>query len=183
MKYLIFCAIIFFSACNGKTVKLTNIPLPSPKDTLICGGDTDSLMLVYAANFTPHNLDLSKTMPQDLDSFLLHTDTLCLQRQSHYQIFVTTILVKLFYYHLVLGHQSYDLQFMEQGGAKVIIEGFKQIAGYRGQSLEWLSSGAVMNYIDQNKRLRDNALVDSFAKKVEDEAKLLKRQFSHRDTK
>jgi hypothetical protein len=183
MKYLTFYAFIFFCACNNQTAKSKDNQLPSPKDTLICGSATDSLMLVYAANFTPNKIDLSKTMPQDLDSFLLHTDTLCLQGQSDYQVFVAIVLAKLFYYHLRKGDQSYDLQIMEHGGAKVIIEGFKEIAGYRGQTLEWFGSGAIMNYLDQNKRLRDNKLLDSIARKVEAEAEMLERKYPFKETR
>jgi len=141
-----------------------------------CKENYDTLLCRYADNYSPNNIDLGKTLDHSLDSFPLHVDTICLRSQKEYEYFITEILAKLFYYHILNGHQSYDLLSMDEGGAKVIIHEFKKMAGYGTIHMEMLSSGVVVDFIQQNKVLRTNPRLGKLLKQIKIEADLIDKQ-------
>jgi len=155
MRVLTFLSLlILIAACNSNSSEVGKM-----STGINCNADYDSLLLKQAINFEPNEINLNKTLPTRLDSFLLHTDSTCLRQQRQYQFFIAAILAKLYYYHLVVGHQSYDLQSMEQGGAKVIIEEFKKIAGYNSQRFEMLSSSVIVKFIENDEKLKTDTLL------------------------
>lgn len=178
MKFMvILCIFMFIWGCTSKSNNSPNATFLKNYDLHdTCKENYDNLLRRYADNFSPKNIDLSKTLDHSLDSFLLHVDTHCLRLQKEYQYFITEILAKLFYYHILNGHQSYDLQSMDEGGAKVIIHEFKIMAGYDTVHLEMLSSGVVVDFIQQNKVLSTNPRLKKLLKQIKIEADLIDKQ-------
>lgn len=121
----------------------------------------------YVAGFIPNRIDLSENLTPSLDSFLLYTDSNCLRQASEYPVFVTAILAKQYDYHVVVGHQGYDLQGMEDGGARVLIEEFKRMAGFRKNPSDMLNSYAVITYIQHNDSLRNIPVLKEIVDKVQ----------------
>jgi len=177
MKFIvIFFTALFTFGCTSKSNKVANTTLINHDLHDSCNENYDTLLHYYADNFSPQDIDLSKTLNRDLDSFLLHVDTICLRSQNELQYFITEILAKLFYYHILNGHQSYDLQAMDSGGAGIIIHEFKKMAGYDTMHLDMLSSGVVVDFINQNKVLRTNAIMVKILNQIKIEADLVDRQ-------
>jgi hypothetical protein len=59
------------------------------------------------------------------------------------------ILAKLAWHHLSCCNRHYDLyQMRDSAAAAVIINEFNKLAGYEGQRLEMLQSGAIVEYIE-----------------------------------
>lgn len=162
----LFYLIIFFFAfaCN-----YSNKTKETSKDK-ICTTDYDSVLDKYSQSFEPSTIDLSKSLSPTLNLFLLNVDTNCLRKEKKYEVFITIILAKLNYYHLKCCNQGYDLQSMEQGGAKVIINEFKNIAGYKSQRLEMLNSSTVVDFIEHHQALKDNTTLKDILKKIDEEA-------------
>lgn len=171
MKLLFFSInLIFIVGCNSTPKSsVINLANDTVKQQIICNEDYDSSLLKYAYNFEPSTMNLSKSLSTQLDTFLLHIDTNCLRQQKEYRLFVTIILAKLYYHHLQCCNQGYDLQSMETGGAKVIIEEFKNMAGYKNQRLEMLNSGVIVDFIKSDQTLKDNSILKELLQKIDRE--------------
>lgn len=170
MKLLFFSIqLIFMIGCKNNP---ENNVLNHNKEVLkhqICKEDYDSSLLKYAYTFVPTTINLSKSISNQLDSFLLHIDTNCLRQQKEFKVFVAIILMKLYYYHLKCCNQGYDLQSMETNGAKIIIVEFKKIAGYQNQHLEMLNSGTIVDFIKSDLELRGNTHIKELLENIEKE--------------
>lgn len=172
MKILHYLILILILSCNNNNIR-TNSNLDK---NINCSDKADSLMLKYSAEFNPTQIDLSKDISDGLDSLLLQTDSSCLRQQESYQLFISTILAKLFYFHLYQGHQGYDLRSMERGGAKRLIQEFERMAGYSDTQPEMINSGAIMNYIEKNKRLKENSVLIALKKRIDQQAIFIEKQ-------
>jgi hypothetical protein len=147
---LFIISLLIFSSCNKQdnNSKKTSILMQSRK------GNYDSVLGEFANNYKPIGINLGRSLPKKLDSFLISTDTACLRKQDGYRKFIATILGKQFYYHLTYGHQGYDLQSMDSSGAGIIVNDFKWMRGYDNTHLEMLNSGDVMNFIIKDPKLK-----------------------------
>lgn len=152
MKSIYLLTIILFACNNFNQNKEASLkyPIKNIHEEKTCSIDYNSQLDTYSKTFEPKSIDLNQSISKPLDSFLLHVDTNCLRQQKQYQNFITTILAKLYYHHLKCCNQGYDLQSMAKGGAKIIIDDFERIAGYRERRLEMLNSGTVVDYIEQH---------------------------------
>lgn len=172
MKLLFFSInFIFMVGCiSSPKSNVTNLVSDTSKQHIICNGEYYSSLLKYAYTFEPSTINLSKSLSPQLDAFLLNIDTNCLRQQKEYRVFTTIILAKLYYNHLKCCNQGYDLQSMETGGAKVIIEEFKKIAGYQNQQLEMLNSGVILDFLKSDQTLKENTVLKDLIDKIEKEA-------------
>lgn len=175
MRLLFFSiALIFIFSCNRSSVNNTKDTV-SKNDTAskvnesICNVDYDSSLLKYANNFKATTIRLDKSLSSELDSFLLFVDTNCLRKQKNYSLFIATVLAKLYCHHLKCCNQGYDLQSLEQGSAKIIIEDFKKMAGYQNQRLDMLNSGTVEDFIESRQDLKSNSQLKEIVKEIEKE--------------
>lgn len=168
--FLLVINLLFLSGCNS-TPKNSNSKNANenykPRQTIISNKVNDSLLLNFAITFTASTINLNKSLSFHLDSFLLNIDTNHLRQQKEFRVFVSIILAKLYLYHLNCCNQGYDLQSMETGGAKVIIEEFKRMAGYSNKGLEMLNSGVIVDFIKSDQTLNDNLELKELLKKIE----------------
>lgn len=171
MKALMIINIIVFLSCNNSSNHFEKSQMT--KDTM-CNEHYDSTLKELANNFNPTSISLDRSISGKLDSFLLAADTNCLRKQNEYKLFIATILAKQFYYHVSVGHQGYDLQSMEKGAAKIIVEDFKKMAGYQSPQLEMLNSAVIMDFIKKDEHLKKELadLVSQIEKKSDEVDKL-----------
>jgi hypothetical protein len=154
MRILLIVIVIGFISCN-ENVSGNSKPLPTSITEPACNENYDSILAKLAHEFKPASVDLDRSISGRIDSFLLAADTVCLRNQKGYKLFIATILAKEFYYHVSIGHQGYDLQSMDGGGARIIVEDFKKMAGYQGRHLEMLNSGTIMDFIKKDDSLKN----------------------------
>lgn len=160
MKHTYLLILLFAFSCNySKKTNETSRQRPCPTEY-------DRDLAKYSESFEASTIDLDKSISPSLDSFLINIDTNCLRNEKGYKVFVTTILAKLYYFHLKCCNQGYDLQSMAHGGAGVLINEFKRIAGYNEQRLEMLNSSTVVDYIDHHQELKDNANLKVIVKEI-----------------
>lgn len=136
---------------------------------IICTDNYDTLLLKYSNQFTAVSIDLGMSLTPELSSFLLKIDTNCLRKQTEYQVFIITILAKLYYYHLVCCNQGYDLYSMTKGASGIIINEFEIIGNYKGKQFEMLNSGNVVEVIEDEKPLKNNKTIQELIKRIKKE--------------
>lgn len=160
MKLTYLLTLVFAFSCNfSNNTKEISRPRPCPTEY-------DRDLAKYSESFEASTIDLAKSISPSLDSFLIDVDTNCLRKEKRYKVFITTILAKLYYYHLKCCNQGYDLQSMAHGGAGVLINEFKRIAGYNELRLEMLNSSTVVDYVDHHQELKDNIKLNIILKKI-----------------
>ena len=106
---------------------------------------------------TQLNLDSSIINNKELKIFLDTVNIECLEEQRLYKEFITTILIKEYYFQLNNYNQSYDLLQMKNGNAKVIINGFMKLSGV-DKNIEMLSSGYIMEYLKNNPEIKNKEI-------------------------
>lgn len=177
MKSLsLLCALIFLISCQSKLPKNSDSISKIPDVKKLCNENYDSVLVKYAKDFKSTYFELSKNLSPELNSFLLQVDTTCLRQQKEYRFFIATILAKLYYYHIVNAHQGYDLQLMEIGGSKVIVEEFKKMAGLDKRRYEILNSDNVVCFIQKDAILSEDTTLKSILKQINAEWDLIDKQ-------
>jgi hypothetical protein len=131
-----------------------------------CDENYDSLLLKYSDEFKAENVMLNKSLSPELSSFVLRIDTTCLRRQKEYRVFITTILAKLYYYHLICCNQGYDLRSMKEGASNVIINEFEVLGNYKEKGLEMLNSGNIIDFISTEESLKNNIPIQELVRKI-----------------
>lgn len=140
-----------------------------------CDINYDSLFVKYCDGFKATEINLNKCLSKEVDSFILRTDTSCLEKQKEYKNFVVIVLAKLYNQHLKCCNQGYDLLSMKEGAAKVIINSFEKQAGYQGKNLEMLNSGTIVDYIDKEQLFKGSKAIYELREKIRNEAERIKR--------
>ncbi len=178
MRIFIFSIILIaLSECGSQTSanhdqeKQNNIV----KGKQICNPADDSLLLKYGNEFTPTDLELDSSLSFDLKKYLSKVDTSCLRKVSNYRYFISMVLAKLYLYHLKCCDQSYDLYQMKTGEAAIIINEYDKVSGYNSQNLEMLSSGTIVEFINNDKILSANPSVHAQLNKIKLEEDRLRR--------
>ncbi len=171
MRFLFFLIIVFFiSGCNSNNQDKNSSPANVSASKLkVCNNDYDSLLLKYANDFKASTIDLDESLSPQLDSFLLYADTNCLRKQKEYKTFISIILAKLCLHHLQCCNQGYDLLSMETQGAKVIVVDFRNMSGYQNKHLDMLNSEFIIDFIESDKKLKENAGIKSILTKINKE--------------
>lgn len=152
---------------NGSDRVLLKSTLPVLPTHINC--DTtkvDSLLKSYAEAFIPTKLGLDKCLPYSFDTLLNSLDTGCLRNIPHYKYSILLVLLKLYDYHIRVGHQGYDLYLMKSGTSKIIISEFELIGGYNKERLEMLNSGTILDVIDKENQLKTNPVIKKYYKQI-----------------
>ena len=122
----------------------------------------DSLLVQYSENFIPTKIGLDECLPSSFDTLFNNIDTICLRSLPHYKYSILIVLLKLYDYHIRVGHQGYDLYSMKSGASKIIIGEFESIGGYTKERLEMLNSGTVLDVIDKEDGLKTNPVIKKY---------------------
>lgn len=167
--------LIILSSCHGNIkadVKTPALDTITPK---LCNADYDSILIKYSNNFTATEIDLNKCLSKELSSFLLETDTICLEKQKEYKNFIANVLAKLYNHHLKCCNQGYDLLGMKNGAANIIIHYFQKTAGYNTANLEMLNSGTIVDFIDKEQSFKNNKTVQELRENIGKEVKRIEK--------
>lgn len=171
MKLLsIILNLFLLSSCHENENKIV-LESQTIADTTIkpCINDYDSLLIKYSNSFKATEIDLNKCLSEQAQSFFLKVDTNCLVEQKEYRNFIAIILAKLYIGHLQCCNQGYDLLSMKEGAANIIISAFEKLAGYKGENLEMLNSGTIVDYIDKESLFMNNKTVQLLRKEIKKE--------------
>lgn len=151
IKMPILLLLILFSSCL-QNHKSNNIAL-CDKNTYF------NELNEYSKSFKPTNLNLENSIKdnQELDTFIDTIDNKCLENQSQYKVFISTILLKQYYFQLSNYNQSYDLLSMKTGSAEKIINGFIGFSKV-DKNIEMLSSSYVFEYLKHNPKITNSEI-------------------------
>jgi|GEM_PF-2342772 len=175
-KIILYCVLSFnliIISCNHHKIENKKLKLGEHEKvefnyspSAIC--NYDSLLFKYALSFEPRSISLQKSINSELDTFLNNVDTICLKKQKKFEFFVCCILLKQYKHHLECCHQGYDLLSMREGSSSLIINGFLHMINPRDFNLEMLNSGAIVDYIQNQKDLKNNTVLEPYLKKIEE---------------
>ena len=168
-------SVLILSGCQSDTNSRSNNGSTRNITKIECSENYDSLLLIYAQSFKATEIPLDKNLSHEVTSFILKTDSGCLEKQKEYKTFIAIILGKLYLRHLQCCNQGYDLLSMRNGAASVIINDFEKLAGYKGQNLEMLNSGIIADYIDREPTIKANKLIQEIRENIDKEAKRIKK--------
>jgi len=134
----------------------------------VCNTNFDTTLVRLAKSFCPKGIDVSHSMSNELNQFMLQVDTNCLRRQEKYSFFINVILAKVVLCQLKCCNQHYEMR-QERDGATLIVNEFERMAGFQNKRIEFLSSCEVEVYINTTPKLKSNAYLNSIMVKIKKE--------------
>jgi len=145
---LIFISFDVFSANNTKG---SNSILKDFSNQL-----DDSLQLKQVAtSFTPKQLNLTNSILEngELNKFLSKSDKEAIRSHTDFDLFITTILLKQYQFHLTKFHQGFDLYSMRMGNAGFVVSSFVQLAKLP-DTTKGINSSFIMEYVAASDKLK-----------------------------
>jgi len=178
LEKIIIVIYLFLISCTNSASKSNKIedvsdsvPIQvsgSNPEPAVCNTNFDTTLLRLAKSFQPSSSDVTHSMSDELNLFMLHVDTTCLRKQEMYSFFINAILAKVVLYQLKCCNQHYEMRH-EKDGAKVIVNEFEKMAGFRNKQVEFLSSNEVESYIYKTPDLNSNPYLKSIMTKIKKE--------------
>lgn len=125
--------------------------------------DTASInqrLISVGYSFQPEYIDLNSSICADTSMTRLFQEVplSSLRQQKNYDYFLTIILLKLYHFHLVQGHQGYDLISMKKEEASLLIDDFCSKAHVK-PNIEMINSAYIMEYIKQRPTLIQDSYI------------------------
>lgn len=176
MRWPFFLFCYFFISCSGSNSQKNN---SNELEKVYCAADFDSVILLYANEFQPKEIDLEKSVSAELAEILNSADSNCLKQSKAFELALSTILLKLYIYHLRCCGMGYDLHGMKRGNAQVLIHEFERIAGFSNQRIEFINSYNIVDFVSKRGYLASNKILIMYLNDVRMVSDSLKLVFSN----
>lgn len=169
MRYLICfqALILFLSGCSGHKSEQSFVGKTDKTIVKDSCKNLDSILYEYAVKFQPDNIKLAECMSSEFQTFLDTTTIECIRKQNNYKFFISAVLAKLYAYHINCCKVGFDLLGMKEGAAKIIINEFQSLSGYDSKNLEFLESGNIVSYINNDSELKNNKILAKIIQQVQ----------------
>jgi hypothetical protein len=116
----------------------------------------DSLKLKQvASSFIPKQLNLTNSILEngELNKFLATANKEVISSHADFDLFITTILLKQYQFHLTKFHQGFDLYSMRMGNAGFVVSSFVQLAKLP-DTTKGINSSFIMEYVAASEKLK-----------------------------
>lgn len=177
MKIYIIAVLLIYSCSSDGNRNIVNGVKGNESETAICNEqEMTEILKILSTKFEARKLELDSSLIQDkgINLFLDTVNKTCLKKQVYFRNFITIILLKQYYYHIINFHQSYNLLPMRNGSAKFIIDEFCSISHLDPIHTEMISSGYVVNYVGANLDLQNDSDIHRLITKIKVAEKNLK---------